>query len=79
MTAPTDNFSLIADTAIPTQDVGAVSRPADTHGEADIIVVDDLPQPMPVMAKEADVVEMHLAALLDALLGSAGHQRARRV
>ena len=35
----------------------------------DIVVVDDLPRLMPVIAKEADVIETYLMALLDELLG----------
>jgi hypothetical protein len=70
MTAPTDIIETIAETGALSHG-NSVSAPLGSMPSEpdDVVVVDDLPRPMQVMAKEADVVEMYLAALLDELLG----------
>jgi hypothetical protein len=67
MATPSDTVENVAEPSFVVADAVPASRVA--LSDDDIVVVDDLPRPMPVVPKEVDVIETYLSALLDDLLG----------
>lgn len=65
MATPSDTIEIKAELSACEADAVLVSRTCDD----DIVVVDDLPRPMPVVPKEINVIEACLSALLDDVLG----------
>lgn len=69
MASPTDTVGFQNAPAVAQTEKRATEVEQIASDTREIQVADDLPRPLPVMAKEADVVEMYLASLLDELLG----------
>ena len=67
MATPSDTVEIKAAPSAYGADAVAVSHTVPC--DVDIVVVDDLPRPMPVVPQEIEVIETYLSALLDELLG----------
>lgn len=67
MATPSDTVEIVVEPAAGVADAILASCVALSNDA--IVVVDDLPRPMPIVPKEIDVIKTYLAALLDDLLG----------